>query len=118
MINEASEPRPALVREVVAWTLGPLALFIVLSFAASLPMPQSMRSWMVVLVSFANVIGQCVAIKKSTAASAKGQPAALRAFAILCTLASCVLLFIWIGLLAVTGYYATHPDAPPLFGGR
>ncbi len=112
------EQRHGLVRNVVAWTLGPLALFVTVISAISFLHVHSaaaVRPAVFALLA-ACCVGQSIAFTKSRAIG-KGQSIAVRTVGFLCTLVSCILLFFWIGWLAMASYYAIHPNAPPLFGG-
>lgn len=112
-----NSPNSGLVRSALAWTLGPLALVVMVMSAASfLHMSPGPALWLAVVALIAACIGQCVAITKSRAIG-KGNSIVVRTLGILCAAASCILLLIWIGWLAMAAYYAVHPNAPPLYGG-
>ena len=112
------EERHGLVRNVVAWTLGPLALVVtVMSAASFLHVPPQAGIWLAALALLAACVGQCIAITKSQAIG-KGQSIAVRTVGFLCTLGSWILLLAWAGWLAMASYYAVHPNAPLPFGGR
>jgi hypothetical protein len=112
-----NSPNGGLVRGAVAWTLGPLALvFTVMIGASILHAPPQTGLWLAVLALLPACVGQCIAITRSRAIG-KGHPIAVRTLGVLCTLASCILLSFWTVWLAISAYYAVHPNAPSLYGG-
>jgi|GEM_PF-3922521 len=104
---------------MILWTIGPAALSLVtiypLTFVAG--HNAAIGPWLLCILLSADCIGQCKAIM-FTKGIGKDHPVLVRGFAVLCTFASCILLFFWAGWLAITGYYAMNSSAPPLFGGR
>ena len=116
MSSGGLEQRPESIRMVLAWTLGPLALVILAMGADSfLHVHPQTRIWLAVLALLTACVGQSLAFTKARAIG-KGQSIAARIVGFLCTLVSCILLLLWIVWLAISSYYAFHPNAPPLYG--
>lgn len=118
MSDDGLKPRHGSVPQVVAWTLAPTVVVIaVMSAASRLQVPPQALQWLAVVVLLTACVGQILAITKSQAIGI-GQSLALRAFGVLCTLVSWLLLLLWIVWFAMMAYYATHPGAPMPYGGR
>jgi hypothetical protein len=117
MSQEAIELQPQPVLNLIAWTLGPTALFIVVIKTASLLQVSSrVGVALTLLVLAAAGVTQCMAFQKSRG-MIRTKPLLARAFGYLCAIFSTIQIFLWFLMLMFVGYYALHPNAPMVFGG-